>query len=131
MARVKNRNTTPELVVRKLLHRNGFRFRVQRKDLPGKPDIVLSKYHTVIFVHGCFWHSHPGCPRAARPASNTDFWNEKLDKNVRRDIEARDKLRSLGWRVLVIWQCQTKDLGSLEALIDNYFSNIDREPDGS
>lgn len=131
MAQVKNRNTAPELTVRKLLHRKGYRFRIQRKDLPGKPDIVLTKYRTAIFVHGCFWHGHPDCPRAARPQSNVEFWNEKLDKNLRRDALAYETLESLGWRVLVIWQCQTKSLDVLGEIIDDFFRNIaQKEPYG-
>lgn len=130
MARVKNRNTAPEIIVRKLLHRKGYRFRVQRTDLPGKPDITLSKYRTVIFVHGCFWHGHPGCPRSTRPASNVDFWNHKLDKNMQRDLEVYEKLSSLGWNVFVIWQCQTKKAMDLENLIDTFFSSGLKESNG-
>lgn len=123
MARVRNRNTNPEIIVRKLLHRKGYRFRIHRKDLPGKPDIVLSKHRTVVFVHGCFWHGHPGCPRAARPKSNVDFWNRKLDKNMERDLEVYKELQSLGWRILVIWQCETRNLVALESLIDSFFNS--------
>lgn len=130
MAHVKNRNTAPELIVRKLLHRKGYRFRLHRKDLPGKPDIVLTKYRTVIFVHGCFWHSHPSCSRAARPQSNVEFWNEKLDKNQRRDALAYDKLESMGWRILVIWQCETKNLETLDTIIDAFFDNTIKESHG-
>ncbi len=103
MAQVKSENTSPELAIRKLLHRLGYRFRLHRKDLPGKPDIVLPKYNTVIFVHGCFWHGHTGCKRAARPTSNTDFWNKKLDRNIERDRKAREELEKMDWRVITIW----------------------------
>lgn len=123
MARVRNRNTNPEIIVRKLLHRKGYRFRIQSKDLPGKPDIVMRKYRTVVFVHGCFWHSHADCPRAARPKSNVDFWNHKLDKNIKRDLEVDKELESLGWRILTIWQCQTRNLVTLELLIDSFFNS--------
>jgi DNA mismatch endonuclease (patch repair protein) len=114
MAQVKSENTSPELAIRKLLHRLGYRFRLHRKDLPGKPDIVLPKYRTVIFVHGCFWHGHPGCKRAARPASNTDFWNKKLDRNIERDRKAREELEKTGWRVMTIWECEIKNAGKVE-----------------
>jgi DNA mismatch endonuclease (patch repair protein) len=114
MAQVKSENTSPELAIRKLLHRLGYRFRLHRKDLPGKPDIVLPKYKTVIFVHGCFWHGHPGCKRAARPASNTDFWNKKLDRNIERDHKAREELEKLGWRVMTIWECEIKNAEKVE-----------------
>lgn len=131
MARVKNRNTAPELLVRKTLHGMGFRFRLHRRDLPGNPDIVLPRYKTVVFVHGCFWHGHANCPRAARPQSNVTFWNEKLDRNIARDAQMRDELRRLGWNVLVIWQCQTKDVAGLERLVESYFKDIRRELHGS
>ena len=114
MAQVKSENTSPELAVRKLLHRLGYRFRLHRKDLPGKPDIVLPKYKTVIFVHGCFWHGHPGCKRAARPTSNTDFWNKKLDRNIERDRKAREELEKTGWRVITIWECEIKNAEKVE-----------------
>ena len=123
MARVKNKNTAPEIIVRKTLHRLGYRFRLHRRDLPGNPDIVLPRYRTVIFVHGCFWHGHPGCARASRPQTNTEFWNAKLDKNLRRDREAQDKLKALDWRVLVIWQCETKDLPVLEHQLHAFFQS--------
>lgn len=123
MARVKNKNTGPEIVVRKTLHRLGYRFRLHRRDLPGNPDIVLPRYHSVIFVHGCFWHGHPGCSRANRPQTNSEFWNTKLDKNLRRDQEVQMHLRSLGWQVLVIWQCELKDREELEQQISNFLQS--------
>jgi len=129
MARVKNRDTNPEIIVRKLLHRKGYRFRVQRNDLPGKPDIVLHKYRAAVFVHGCFWHGHSGCSRAARPKSNVEFWNHKLDKNMERDRRVCEQLRSLGWHILVVWQCQTANCETLEPLIDSFFNSI-REDHG-
>ena len=120
MAAVKNKNTAPEIIVRKTLHRLGYRFRLHRRDLPGNPDIVLPKYRAVIFVHGCFWHGHPGCSRASRPQTNAEFWNTKLDKNLRRDQEVQARLHALGWRVLVIWQCRTKDREQLEQQINHF-----------
>lgn len=113
MSRIKNRDTKPELIVRSLLHRMGYRFRLHRKDLPGKPDIVLPKYKTVIFVHGCFWHRHPRCKFAYTPKSRLDFWLEKFQKNVHRDAKIKRQLEKLGWHVITIWECQTKDLSRL------------------
>ena len=107
MQNVKTKNTAPEMKLRSLLHKNGFRFRVNRKDLPGKPDIVLPKYRAVIFVHGCFWHGHD-CPRGQRPQTNADFWNQKIDRNVIRDKSDVSLLESLGWRVLIVWECEIK-----------------------
>jgi DNA mismatch endonuclease (patch repair protein) len=122
MAQVKSENTSPELAIRKLLHRLGFRFRLHRKDLPGKPDIVLPKHKTVIFVHGCFWHGHLGCKRASRPTSNTDFWNKKLDRNIERDRAAREELEKIGWRVMTIWECEIKDTEKMEGTM-NFLSD--------
>lgn len=107
MARVKNKSTAPEVKVRSILHKLGFRFRINRRDLPGTPDIVLPKYRAVVFVHGCFWHGHD-CKRGHRPETNKSFWNEKIDKNKKRDELTINKLTELGWRVLVIWQCEIK-----------------------
>ena len=107
MSHVKSKNTAPEIKLRSILHRAGFRFRVNRKDLPGKPDIVLPKYKTVIFVNGCFWHGHD-CKRGQRPQANTEFWNEKINKNIERDNIVVTELEKLGWQVLVIWECEIK-----------------------
>lgn len=109
MSRIRSGNTQPEIIVRKLLHRMGYRFRIHRDDLPGKPDIVLPKYRTVVFVHGCFWHSHPGCKRAVMPKSNIDYWHPKIERNKQRDLDNTKKLVSLGWNVCIIWECETKD----------------------
>jgi DNA mismatch endonuclease, patch repair protein len=106
MGRVRNKDTKPELTVRSILHRNGFRFRLHKKDLPGHPDIVLAKYSTVVFVHGCFWHRHENCTDATIPKSNTDFWIEKLTKNVKRDYINQTLLRNLGWKIIVVWECE-------------------------
>lgn len=114
MSKVRGKDTAPEKAVRSMLHRAGFRFRLHRRDLPGKPDIVLPKYKTVIFVHGCFWHQHTGCPAARRPSSNTDYWDKKLDANVNRDIENKRRLRGLGWQVMVVWECQIKSHAKLK-----------------
>ncbi len=122
MAHVRGRDTKPELAVRRLLHKMGYRFRLHRKDLPGRPDIVLPKYRKVLFVHGCFWHGHAGCRKAARPTSNSEFWNAKLDGNIERDQRVADELTSLGWTSAVLWQCELKrpDLAShLRSLIED------------
>lgn len=114
MSRVKSKNTKPELMIRSILHKEGYRFRVHRKDLPGKPDIVLPRYKTVIFVHGCFWHQHEGCPDSKRPSTNIEFWNSKLNENIARDKKNKIKLRELGWEVFVIWECEIKDIENLK-----------------
>ena len=106
MAAIKSKNTKPELILRKALHKAGFRFRLHRKDLPGKPDIVLPKYKTVIFVHGCFWHQHKGCRRSAVPKTNKTYWKNKLEKNVKRDEINLARLKELEWKIVVIWECE-------------------------
>jgi DNA mismatch endonuclease, patch repair protein len=120
MSRVKGRDTEPERLVRRILHRMGYRFRLHRKDLPGSPDIVLPKHRKVVFVHGCFWHGHKGCPRSARPATNVDFWNRKIDGNIRRDRKALRNLRALGWKYLVVWQCETKRIEGLMTRLERF-----------
>lgn len=126
MSQVKGRDTKPEIVVRSLLHRLGYRFRINRRDLPGKPDIVLPKYHTVIFVHGCFWHRHIGCKRATTPSSNTAYWKHKFDLNVSRDEANKALLEELGWNVIVIWECELKYLQELKSkMIDILEKYID------
>ncbi len=109
MSRIRGSNTSPELAVRSLLHRMGYRFRLHRRDLPGKPDIVLPKYKTVIFVHGCFWHRHRGCRFAYTPKSRIEFWEAKFAENLDRDRRARRELLKQGWRVVIVWECWTKD----------------------
>ena len=109
MSRIKGKDTRPEKTVRSILHKNGFRFRLNRKDLPGKPDIVLPKYKSVIMVHGCFWHQHKNCKYATVPKSNTAFWISKLDGNVKRDKKNISALKRLGYRVIVMWECQILD----------------------
>ena len=109
MSCVRQKNTKPELIVRSLLHRMGYRFRLHRKDLPGKPDIVLPRYKKIIFVHGCFWHGHTGCPRSTRPKTNSEYWERKIDKNINRDKQHVKTLREMGWSILIIWECETKD----------------------
>jgi DNA mismatch endonuclease (patch repair protein) len=114
MRQVKSRDTTPERVVRRLLWRLGARYRLDRRDLPGRPDIVLAGRRLAVFVHGCFWHGHD-CARGARvPQANRDYWLSKIGRNRARDAETRDKLEALGWRVEVIWECELKDAALLE-----------------
>ena len=126
MSRVHSADTTPEIKVRKLLHSMGYRFRLHRADLPGKPDIVLPKYKAVVFVNGCFWHGCPTCRHAKiRPASNTDYWNRKLDRNLARDRENYAALSSMGWRVVVVWECETKKK-NIEALAARLRSEFPR-----
>jgi DNA mismatch endonuclease (patch repair protein) len=104
MASVRGKDTGPERAVRSALFAAGYRYRLQRRDLPGSPDIVLPRHRIVVFVHGCFWHGHD-CPRGRRPSSNVAFWTAKLDRNLARDREARRKLEAAGWRVLTVWEC--------------------------
>lgn len=117
MSRVKQRHTRPELVVRSLLHRLGYRFRLHRKDLPGSPDIILPKFRTAIFVHGCFWHQHKNCNKSRRPSSNQGYWNAKLDENISRDMRKERELSKRGWRVATVWQCEIRNLESLSKKI--------------
>ena len=109
MSRIRAKDTMPERVVRSFLHRNGFRFRLHVKNLPGMPDIVLPRYKTVIFVHGCFWHRHKSCPKTTTPSTNQDFWEEKFQQNVERDRREQTELKKQGWRVIVIWECEVEN----------------------
>lgn len=129
MSGIRGRDTKPELVVRKYLHAAGLRFRLAPKDLPGKPDIVLPKYHTVVFVHGCFWHRHQRCRYATVPSTNKLFWAEKFAANVERDRRMQRQLRSSGWQVFVIWECQCT-VRTLHALRNKIVSEWSKgEPD--
>ena len=106
MSRIKSKDTTPERIVRSFLHRNGFRFRLHVKDFPGKPDIVLPKYKTVIEVRGCYWHRHENCKDATTPSTNTEFWKNKFAATVARDKRTEQELKALGWKVIVLWECE-------------------------
>jgi DNA mismatch endonuclease, patch repair protein len=108
MSRVRGKDTTPEMRVRRAAHALGLRFRLHRKDLPGKPDLVFPKHRVALFVHGCFWHRHPACSKASMPKSRKEFWREKFDANVARDARAEAALEKMGWRVVKVWECETK-----------------------
>ena len=108
MSRIRNKNTKPEEVVRKYLFSQGLRYRKNDKRYPGCPDIVLPKYNTVIFINGCFWHKHEGCKYFVWPKSNEDFWKAKIERNVERDKQVYEQLRQLGWKVIVVWECEIR-----------------------
>lgn len=108
MSRIRGKNTKPEILVRQILHSLGYRFRLHRRDLPGTPDIVLTKYQRVILVHGCFFHSHTGCPLAYIPKTRTAFWRAKFASNVERDRRVQKALRAAGWKPIVVWECETR-----------------------
>ena len=117
MSRVRSKDTSPEIRVRSLIHRVGYRYRLHVGKLPGKPDIVMRKYRTVVFVNGCFWHRHPGCRQASTPKTNVDYWNEKFERNVSRAKKNHETLEQDGWRVVVIWECQTRNILELSGLL--------------
>ena len=124
MSRIRGKNTKPEIIVRSLLHKIGYRFRLHRKDLPGKPDIVLPKYNTVIFVHGCFWHRHKGCKYAYTPKSRVKFWKDKFAGTVKRDKQQLKHLKEKGWNVEIIWECETANIDMLAARLRSIFDEI-------
>jgi len=129
MSRVRGRDTKPEKLVRSLIHRMGYRFRLHVGELPGRPDVVLPRHRKVVFVHGCFWHGHPSCKRAARPKSNREFWRAKIEANRKRDGRNIARLRELGWRVLVVWECQTRDVEALEATLRAFLDDPGEQGD--
>lgn len=114
MSRIRSRDTAPEIAVRRLVHRLGFRFRLDNRQLPGKPDLVLPRHRTVIFVHGCFWHQHGGCIDCSKPRTNGAYWLPKLARNVERDAEHHAALRSRGWKVITVWECEARRAERLE-----------------
>ena len=120
MSRIRGRGTKPEIIVRRIAHNLGFRFRLHRKDLPGRPDIVFPRHRAVIMVHGCFWHRHPGCKHASSPKTRESYWKNKLEDNVARDRRNETALRELGWRIMVIWECETKDREAVAARIKSF-----------
>ena len=125
MAAIHSASTKPELYLRRALWRHGFRYRVNDKRLPGRPDIVLPKYRSVVFVHGCFWHGHNGCPTSHIPETNTEFWTAKIARNQERDQEVWRKLEAKGWSVIIVWECQLKK-ANLEETIDRVAGEIVR-----
>lgn len=122
MSRIPSKNTIPEKNVRRMLFRKGYRFRIHRSDLPGKPDIVLPKYNTVILVNGCFWHGHENCKKSSLPKSNISFWKDKIERNKERDFKNISDLKSLGWKVHVIWECETENSTNLNLILDTILS---------
>ena len=124
MSRIKSKNTSPELKVRKTLCSMGYRFRLHIKTLPGNPDIVMKKYKTAIFVHGCFWHRHKNCKDCTTPTGNRDFWIKKFEGNILRDRKNQRELKKLGWKVFIIWQCETKDTYQLKETISKFMNSI-------
>ncbi len=130
MSRIRGKDTRPEMVVRRRLHSEGFRYSLHSRRLPGCPDIVLRRYHTVIFINGCFWHGHPGCDNFRMPRSNVEFWQEKIRRNKERDAAEAAALEALGWNVIVVWECElsrrARDL-TLRNLVDAVRRNIEPE----
>jgi DNA mismatch endonuclease (patch repair protein) len=123
MSKIKGKDTKPELLVRKFLHRKGFRYRIHAKDLPGKPDIVLPKYKTIIFVHGCFWHGHEGCKYYVIPKTKSDWWLNKINSTIAKDATNKEFLTSNGWNVIEIWECElgkTQREKTLEDLLSSF-----------
>lgn len=124
MARVKNKNTKPEIYLRKLLWHRGFRYRINYKQLPGSPDIFIPKYNTTIFVNGCFWHMHENCKYSSIPKTNHDFWYKKLKSNVKRDGRNYDELNKMGYNVIVVWQCEINKMKNDESILENIINDI-------
>jgi DNA mismatch endonuclease (patch repair protein) len=122
MARVRDKHSKPELVVRRMAHSLGYRFRLHRKDLPGTPDLLFPKSRKAIFVHGCFWHRHKGCSRTTSPKTRSHYWAAKFETNIKRDAIKERHLRALGWEVLVIWECETFNVDQLAKRIDGFCS---------
>jgi DNA mismatch endonuclease (patch repair protein) len=122
MARIRSRDTKPEMIVRRLLHAAGYRYRLHRRDLPGNPDLIFARRRKVIFVHGCFWHQHEAeaCLDGRKPRSNTGYWDAKLARNVSRDRAAIEQLNAMGWEVLVVWACETKATNELQVRLETF-----------
>ena len=129
MSGIRSKDTKPEILVRRFLHRSAFRFRIYRQDLPGRPDIVLPRYRTVVPVRGCFWHHHETCPLAYMPKSNRSFWQAKLEGNRARDLRNLNKLRELGWKTIEVWECELADDQILESLPALIRAGLDRQGD--
>lgn len=125
MSRIRGKDSNPEMKLRRLVHGLGFRYRLHAKDLPGKPDMVLPARHAVIFMHGCFWHRHEGCKLARLPKSRLDFWEAKLEANRQRDLSYQQQLLELGWRVLVVWECQLGDTANASRIIQEFLNPLE------
>ncbi|WP_295794748.1 DNA mismatch endonuclease Vsr [Mucilaginibacter sp.] len=123
MSRIRSKDTKPEMLVRRFLHKNGFRYRLHVKTLPGKPDIVLPKYKTVIFIHGCFWHGHEGCRYYVVPKTRTEWWLNKIGGNIANDNKAKAVLQDAGWNIITIWECELKK-SSLEETLKNLLNSL-------
>ena len=124
MSRVKGKNTSPEMLVRSILHRAGYRFSLHKRGLPGSPDIFLARHRTAIFVHGCFWHGHPNCSRAKLPETRKDFWETKIGRNMERDSVTQHGLEQMGYRVLVLWGCELKNESAARRELAKYFPKV-------
>ncbi len=123
MSRVRGKNTSPEIIVRKVVHSLGYRFRLHKNNLPGKPDLILPRHQKIILVHGCFWHGHANCHRSVLPTTNITFWSKKILGNKRRDTRVIGSLRRRGWKVLVVWQCQTKKADYLTKRLKHFLQD--------
>jgi len=121
MGLIRSKDTKPEIIVRSACHAMGLRFRLHRKDLPGSPDLVFPKFRLCLFVHGCFWHRHPGCQYAYTPKTRAEFWSSKFVRNKERDLKVQEALQALGWRIEVVWECETKDLKQLREKLQLIF----------
>lgn len=126
MSRVKGRDTRPEMRLRRALHAAGLRYRLQVKELPGRPDIVFRGAKLAIFVHGCFWHRHPGCQHTRTPKSRSDFWERKFEENVERDARQASELEAAGWTVMTLWECETRETATLVAFVDAVVERVAR-----
>lgn len=126
MSKIPSKNTKPEIVLRKALFAKGYRYRINYKKLPGKPDIVLSKYKTVIFVNGCFWHSHINCKDAHLPKTNTEFWKNKIDQNIERDTKNIQQLSDLGWNIITVWECEIKKK-NMDILLNSIITRLEQK----
>jgi DNA mismatch endonuclease (patch repair protein) len=126
MARIRSNDTSPEIALRKLIHGIGYRFRLHRKDLPGRPDLVFPSRRKVIFVHGCFWHQHPECREGRLPGSRLEYWGPKLRRNQERDADAQARLKSQGWKNLVLWECELKNIDAAERKVRKFLGRLGR-----
>lgn len=127
MSRVSAKNTSAEMRVRSAAHKRNLRFRIHRKELPGTPDLVFPRWRIAIFVHGCFWHRHPGCKKASTPKTREDFWRSKFERNVQRDRQNEEALQVEGWRTEIVWECETKSPQALSARLDRIFGSVNEE----